>query len=505
MLTTKAKDHRMAQENKTSAYRLPKFGNEDTFEVYKSIQDQLQGNINPLQNFASFVNVSMDYEAIQLILESLNVNLADFSIYSATTEIKKRIIHMVADLLHAQFDPGSDDFIGTATVGSSEAVMLGILAHKNSWFNWYDSLPKNEGPVDGRVPNMVMGAGYQVCWEKVYKYFDIAGLGSDASVFPLDESDLQFKAYDPNEPVRDRCRIIPLEGNRRVVTADKIREAIQSGMIDDNTIAISLILGTTQTGEMDEIIEINEIMRAFNDRREAEAAKLGRKAYRIPIHVDAAYGGFIIPFTESELEWDFRASEVKSINISNHKFGQVLPGLGMVIFRNPSIVPDQLFSKINYLGEQFNDFGLNFSRSSWPIVSQYYNFIRYGYEGYHDWTNQIMQTTEQMTDVFIGTNRYSSYFQLLSETIPASTASDQHQLRFPNIVLQVKPSAPFNAIQLSQELEKEGWYVPAYPLPANLDHTYALRLVIKAHVNEEMVERFSRCLDQAINRLISLV
>jgi len=294
------------------SYTLPDLGNENALEVYQLIQKQLQKNINPFQNFASFVNVSMDHEAIQLIFESLNVNLADYSIYSATTEIKKRITHMVAHMLHAKFEVGSDEFIGTTTVGSSEAVMLGILAHKNRWFDWYDRLAPADRPVDGRIPNMVMGAGYQVCWEKVYKYFDIAGLGPSKDD-PTSKD--VIKPYDPAEPAADRCRIIPLTPQKRVVTASDILQCIKNGQIDENTVAVSLILGTTQTGELDEIIAINKILQEYNDKREAEAAKRGKTAYRIPIHIDAAYGGFIFPFTEPDFQWDFRSSEVKSINV----------------------------------------------------------------------------------------------------------------------------------------------------------------------------------------------
>ena len=43
----------------------------------------------------------------------------------------------------------------------------------------------------------------------------------------------------------------------------------------------------------------------------------------VPIHVDAASGGFVAPFVVPELEWDFRLERVASINVSGHKYGLV--------------------------------------------------------------------------------------------------------------------------------------------------------------------------------------
>ncbi|MEM7803138.1 MAG: pyridoxal-dependent decarboxylase [Chloroflexota bacterium] len=481
-------------QSSSAGFTLPADSNPEAFDVYQAIHDQLQSNVDPFQNFASFVNVSMEHEAIQLIFESLNINLADTSIYTATAKIKKQIIHMAADLLHADFVPGSDDFIGTATVGSSEAVMLGILAHKQRWLNWYDALPSAQKPKDGRVPNMIIGGAYQICWEKAYKYFEIAGLGDPSA-------GAEGLTFDPTLPPQDRCRIIPLEPKQRIVTAESIRACLASGQIDENTIVVNLVLGTTQTAEMDEIIEINQILKSYNDQREREAEARGETAYRIPIHVDAAFGGFLLPFTEPELEWDFRASEVQSINVSNHKFGQVLPGLGMVLFRDPSVVPPYLFSKINYLGEQFDDFGLNFSRSSWPIISQYYNFLRYGRAGYRRWAEEILSQANQLKSKLLAEAAYADYFELLTEIGPATEDGQGASLRFPSLILRVKPSAPFSAKALSAALASRGWLVPAYTLPPKLESVTVLRLVVKAHLNAEMIERFVEALTHSISDL----
>jgi glutamate/tyrosine decarboxylase-like PLP-dependent enzyme len=331
-------DQSQAQQEFTEGalkkYRIPE-QKRDPQLVYRTIRDELELNSKPSLNLATFVTTWMDDEAIQLAVESIDVNLIDRSMYPMSTEIHKRIVAMEADMLHADYDPEAEgpNFIGTGTVGSSEAVMLAILAHKTKWMEWYDRLPKEKRPADGRIPNLVIGGAYQVCWEKVYKFFDIAGLDkykNDSEEkcqckIPSEETDPDCNGFwggilwgikksdffpkigflrtiwDPQNikkrPIfkpspksvtvrtdpRQRCRIIPLEEGRRVVTKEVIEKCIADGTIDDNTIAIGLVLGTTLTGEVDEIWEINEVLKDFNDEREAKAKENGLPCcYRIP-------------------------------------------------------------------------------------------------------------------------------------------------------------------------------------------------------------------------------
>ena len=102
----------------------------------------------------------------------------------------------------------------------------------------------------------------------------------------------------------------------------------------------------------------------------------------MPVHVDGASGGFIAPFLDPDLVWDFRLPRVQSINASGHKYGLVYPGVGWVVWRNPEALPDDLVFNVNYLGGDMPTFALNFSRPGNQIVAQYYNFVRLGFEGY---------------------------------------------------------------------------------------------------------------------------
>ena len=76
------------------------------------------------------------------------------------------------------------------------------------------------------------------------------------------------------------------------------------------------ILGTTFTGELEPIGEICDAL----DKLAADGG------LDVPVHVDAASGGFVVPFLHPDLEWDFRLPRVVSINVSGHKYGLTYPG-----------------------------------------------------------------------------------------------------------------------------------------------------------------------------------
>lgn len=90
-------------------------------------------------------------------------------------------------------------------------------------------------------------------------------------------------------------------------------EAIK--LVDENTIAVSVILGSTYTGHLENVKQMSELLDQLQKT----------KGIDVPIHVDAASGGFVVPFAFSALEWDFRLPRVKSINVSGHKYGLVYP------------------------------------------------------------------------------------------------------------------------------------------------------------------------------------
>ncbi len=297
--------------------------------VYRMIHDELLLDGSSRLNMATFVTTWMEPEAERLMAETFDKNMIDKDEYPQTAEIERRCVNIVADLFHA---PTDGDAVGVSTIGSSEAVMLGGLAMKWKWRQRRDAagLPTDK-------PNMVMGSNVQVVWEKFCKYWDV------------------------------EARYVPVAKDRFIVAPDDVM-----ARVDENTIGVIPILGTTYTGEFEPIEEIHDRVVAYNAEHGTD----------IPIHVDAASGGFVAPFLHPDLEWDFRLPQVKSINVSGHKYGLTYPGIGFVVWRSADDLPEDLVFHVNYLGGDMPTFTLNFSRPGNQIVGQYYNFVRLGRDGY---------------------------------------------------------------------------------------------------------------------------
>jgi glutamate decarboxylase len=325
-------------------YRLPAEGM-SADAAYQLVHDELNLDGNPALNLASFVTSWMEPQADRLAAETLAKNLIDEDEYPQTEVIHRRVVSMIGRLFHA---PAGAQSTGTATIGSSEAIMLAMLAHKRSW----QLRREAEGKPADR-PNMVMGADVHTCWEKFTRYFEV------------------------------EQRLIPLAEDRFTIGAEQVEP-----LLDERTIAVAGVLGTTFTGQMDDLASIDELL----GRVESE------QGWRIPLHVDAASGGFLTPFSEPALEWDFRLPRVRSINVSNHKFGLVYPGMGTVVFREASDLPEDLVFHINYLGGDMPNYSLNFSRPSNSVLLQYFAFLRLGREGYEQIVTGVLANATALAE-----------------------------------------------------------------------------------------------------------
>ena len=406
-------------------YEIPQKG-VDANIAYQLVHDEQSLDGNPFLNLASFVNTWMEPEADKLIMENINKNIIDVFEYPQTDKvIQKRIVNILARLFNS---PEKAEFVGVATAGSSEAIMLGLLAHKWSW----RMTRKEEGkPYD--KPNIVFGADAHVCWDKFAKYFDV-------------------------EP-----RKIPIEKTRRTITGDVIRDKIQEGLIDENTICVGVILGTTFTGEIDSVEEINDVLIKLKD-------DIG---WDIPIHVDAASGGFILPFTKPDFKWDFRLKQVKSINVSGHKYGLTYPGLGWLIFRDEGVLPKDLIFQVDYLGEQEDTYTLNFSKGSAMVVAQYYNILRFGRSGYTTIMNNILDVARHLAEKLKGLGR----FEMLNEG-----------QELPIIAFKLKEHKDYKLRDLSYKIRERGGIVPAYNLPDNAKDVEIMRVVVRENFTRDMAD-----------------
>ncbi|EID17062.1 glutamate decarboxylase [Mycobacterium xenopi RIVM700367] len=407
------------------ALRLPD-ESMDPEAAYRFIHDELMLDGSSRLNLATFVTTWMDPEAETLMAEAFDKNMIDKDEYPATAAIEQRCVCMVADLFHAEGlrDDDPHSATGVSTIGSSEAVMLGGLALK---WRWRQRVGRE---WQQRTPNLVMGSNVQVVWEKFCRYFDV-------------------------EP-----RYLPMEKGRYVITPEQVVEAV-----DENTIGVVAIVGTTYTGELEPVAEICAAL----DRLAAKPASEG--GVDVPVHVDAASGGFVVPFLHPDLVWDFRLPRVVSINVSGHKYGLTYPGIGFVVWRSREHLPEDLVFRVNYLGGDMPTFTLNFSRPGNQVVGQYYNFLRLGREGY----TQVMQSLSQTARWLAGQLAAGEHFELISDGSA-----------IPVLAFRLAADRGYTEFDVSHELRTFGWQVPAYTMPDNATDVSVLRVVVREGLSADL-------------------
>jgi glutamate decarboxylase len=376
------------------------------------VRDELILDGNARLNLATFVTTWMEPEAEKLMASCFDKNMVDKDEYPQTAEIERRCVNILAHLWHS---PADGNAAGCSTTGSSEACMLGGMA-----LLWRWRKARRDAGQDASRPNLVMGANVQVCWEKFCRYWEV-------------------------EP-----RMVPMEQGLLHLTADRA-----VAQCDENTIGVVAILGSTMDGSYE---PVKKICDALDQLQQAQG-------HDIPVHVDGASGGFVAPFLQPFLEWDFRVPRVASINASGHKYGLVYPGVGWVVWREPSALPEDLIFRVNYLGGQMPTFALTFSRPGSNVIAQYYNFLRLGFKGYHD----VQQACQDVAVYLASQIAAMGPFELLT---------DGKEL--PVFAFKLKDSVTgYSVFDVSERLRSRGWLVPAYTFPANLEQTAVLRIVIK--------------------------
>ncbi|KAI3917769.1 hypothetical protein MKW98_021531 [Papaver atlanticum] len=391
--------------------------------AYQIINDELMLDGNPRLNLASFVTTWMEPECNKLIMDSVNKNYVDMDEYPVTTELQNRCVNMIARLFNAPLGH-SEAAVGVGTVGSSEAIMLAGLAFKRRWQNKM----KAQGKSCDK-PNIVTGANVQVCWEKFARYFEV-----ELKEVKLSEG---YYVMDPSKAVE---------------------------MVDENTICVAAILGSTLNGEFEDVKLLNDLL--------LEKNKI--TGWDTPIHVDAASGGFIAPFIYPELEWDFRLPLVKSINVSGHKYGLVYAGIGWAIWRTKEDLPEELIFHINYLGADQPTFTLNFSKGSSQVIAQYYQLIRLGTEGYRN----IMENCSENVIVLRTGIEKIDRFNIVSKDVGV-----------PLVAFSLKDNTNYTEFDISDMLRRFGWIVPAYTMPPDAQHITVLRVVIREDFSRTLAER----------------
>jgi glutamate decarboxylase len=413
-------------------HRLPATGM-SARDAYELIAEEVAMDGDPARNLATFVTTWMEPEASQMIAENLHRNFIDHAEYPRTAEIERRCIDMLADLFHA---PG--ETTGARCQGSSEAIMLGGLAAKWRWRKRREAAGEDTGR-----PNLIFGADVHVVWEKLCRYFDI-------------------------EP-----RVVPLEAGKYTIGPDDVEP-----LIDENTVGVAAVLGTTFTGHADDIRGIDALLCRLRDERELD----------VPLHVDAASGGFVWPFLYPDESWDFRLESVRSINVSGHKFGMVYPGVGWLVFRSREDLPEDLVFYENYLGERDATFTLNFSTGSSMVLAQYYNFCRFGREGYQAIIEAMNRNASYLEQQLAATGR----FELIGAEEP----------QLPLVCFRLAGEPGYDEFDVSGQLAAErGWMVPAYELPPNAQEVTLMRALVKENVGHAAARTLAEDLARACETL----
>jgi glutamate decarboxylase len=399
-------------------------------EAMRLVDEDLALEGDPQRNLATFVTTWMEPEAQRIIAENLHRNFIDHAEYPISAEIEQRCVRMLADLFNA---PG--ETTGCRTQGSSEAIMLGALSLK---WKWKERREAAGQPADR--PNLVFGGDVHVVWEKFCRYFDV-------------------------EP-----RIVPLAEGKYTIGPDDVRPHL-----DDNTIGVVGVLGTTFTGHRDDIGGINDLLVALKNDGGPD----------IPVHVDGASGGFVWPFLYPDSAWDFRLEQVRSINVSGHKYGLVYPGIGWLVFRETSDLAADLVFYENYLGKTDATFTLNFSTGAAMVLAQYYMFVRLGREGYAYIMRQMQENAKALADSLRATGR----FEVIGD--------DEEQL--PLVAFRLSGDhASYDESDVAWQLAAErGWMVPAYTLPPDAQDVKILRALVKQTMSRAQVDRLTQDIEDA--------
>jgi glutamate decarboxylase len=402
--------------------------------AYQAIADELLLDGNARQNLATFCQTWEEPEIHGLMDLSIDKNMIDKDEYPQTAELERRCVHMLSDLWNA---PETGAAVGCSAIGSSEACMLGGMAAK---WRWRERRRAAGKPAD--APNMVCGP-VQVVWHKFAKYWDV------------------------------EIREIPMAPGRYQMDAEQMLDRV-----DENTIMVVPTFGVTYTGSYEPVLELSQALDALQEE----------KGLDVDIHVDGASGAFLAPFCAPDVLWDFRVPRVKSISTSGHKFGLAPLGVGWVLWRDASDLPDDLIFHVTYLGGDMPVFQINFSRPAGQIVAQYYNFVRLGRDGYR-----------HVHDACYGTGR--TVAEELPKLGPFELLCDSDaQTGIPSVAWRIKEGEDpgYTLYDLADRMRVRGWQVPAYPLTGSVSDVSVQRVLVRQGVSLDLCGLLIEDLKQSI-------
>ena len=386
-----------------------------------------------LKNLGTFSTSYMEKEAHKIFSSYAPLNGIDTNAYPELEKISAVCEHFILNLCQIK---NQDEFKSLATTGSSEAIVLGMYFLKNYW---QKHLIDNSSK-----PNIILSSNSHITWQRAAELLNI------------------------------HIKMLPVLTEQSIVDLKKLNK-----LIDQNTIAICCTLGSPTTLGFDDIKGVNQLLEQFN---------LQHKIC-IPIHVDAASGGFVAPFIYPKINWGFSLPHVYSINISSHKYGLIYPSLGWLIMRK-IICPDDCGFKQDYLGKVIHTYGIRFSHTAAHIAVQHYYIQTKGYSGYKIIINRL----------FLLATMLKYYLSQVNEIV---FLYNQVNAQLPGVVFTLNTSR-FNLQQLANNLRQLGWILPVYQLPYK-NKIIVARIVLRYGMTEETIQMFITDLKNNITKLAKIL
>jgi len=221
-------------------------------------------------------------------------------------------------------------------------------------------------------------------------------------------------------------------------------------LISDKTVAVVGVAGTTELGKIDPIQGLSNICRD-ND---------------IYLHVDAAFGGFSIPFLRDAgynlPEFDFKIPGVSSITIDPHKMGLAPIPTGGILFRSQEFL-DSMSIETPYLTEDRQSTIVG-TRTGASTAATWALLKHLGRDGYRKIATRCMELTS-----FLAEGIEKAGFGLITE---------------PELNIVAFHSSKLSVNEISQGMVDQGW------LPSISAYPKAIRIIIMPHIKKEHLENF---------------
>ena len=325
----------------------------------------------------------------------LETNLGDPGLFPGVAELEERVVQMLGELL------GCADASGYVSTGGTESNIQAIRAARNE-----------AGKKDG---NIIVPASAHFSFDKI----------GDLLCLEVRKAEL-----DPEL---------------------KVDLSSVESLLDDRTVALVGIAGTTEFGQVDPIVGLAEL-----------AVERG-----LHLHVDAAFGGFVLPFLDRDWRWDFRVKGVSSITIDPHKMGLSTIPAGGLLFRGQECL-SALETETHYLTKA-RQASLTGTRSGAAAAATYAVMMHLGREGFKEMVDYCMDLTRHLV---------SGARQIGIEPVIEPIMN----------VVALKVSRP---AEVREELMKRDWHVSMTREPNR-----ALRLILMGHMTHANIDLFLDDLDE---------